>query len=690
MTTNTLHQNPNIFNTKVAFAAAALNYATRYQWATFPSKRRSKSPATLHGFKDASADPAQITAWAKQDSAANIAFEPGRHGLVVVDFDRTDGDAGDLLRRCDATAPTKNATSPTGGVHRFYRLPPGETLPSTQNTPCPGVDIRSTGGYVLLAPSIVTYTGKDAIKKGVPEGYTGAYRWANDLEPALIPTWLLQALRTPATPPAKTFTTQAPARTRKDDLATIGDAAAALGHLAPGRCDDYTSWIATGQALQELGPMGLALWDTWSRDSAKYEEGECARKWASFKRTGRGMGTLFYMAGQDSPGYRRPAGNNGDNEEHGHPTDGDDPPPDAPMPGTRSLREVADDLQAWALESEFAGKLRAADVKRLDGPRAVYVALCTLARRHNTITLRPGLRMLGELAGMSHESARANLERLAAAGVVTLVCNATLTVGLRLGGTTVNLSSHMAGETYAASVADDAFTTYPVKWAQKRRPGVELVPGMGRGAAVPWAYMLADGGQWTARMLSEAAGMTVNTARTALKRLEAAGLATVSRAKAYAPNVYTLIEDATATLDALRPTMATFGSNARRALNNALQAEAWAYRNAQSGPEWQQPRQEARRKLADTTARKWAQHLEAAGINWRARVLPPRPPKARKDRYDRRELAETWWSMGDSPDQRSALMLSAGWDDLEVKIAAQAAHKYAPRWAYEAQGMAAD
>ena len=46
--------------------------------------------------------------------------------------------------------------------------------------------------------------------------------------------------------------------------------------------------------------------------------------------------------------------------------------------------------------------------------------------------------------------------------------------------------------------------------------------------------------------------------------------------------------------------------------------------------------------------------------------------------------------MGDSPDQRSARMLTSGWDDLEVKIAAQAAHKYAPRWAYEAQGMAAD
>lgn len=680
--------------TNAPFDIAALDYATRRQWATFPTRWRTKTPATAHGFHDASADPAQIAKWARQYPGANIAFEPGRHGLAVVDFDSTDGAAGDLLRRLDAAAPTKSAKSPTGGPHRFYRLPAGETLPSTQNTPCPGVDIRSTGGYVLLAPSVVTYTGKDAIKKGVPEGYTGAYAFTNDLEPALIPTWLLQALRTPQRPAAAAaappVTTQAPARKRKDDLATIGDVAAALGHLAPGRCDEYESWIAVGQALQELGPMGLALWDTWSRNSAKYEEGACARKWATFKRTGRGMGTLFYMAGQDSPGYRRPAGNSGDTAEHGRPPDDDDPPPDAPTPGTRSLREVADDLQAWALESEFAGKLRAADVKRIDGPRAVYVALCTLARRHNTMTLRPGLRMLGELAGMSHESARANLERLAAAGVVTLVCNVTLTVGLRVGGTTVNLSSHMAGETYAASVADDAFTTYPMKWAQIRRPGVELVPGMGRGAAVPWAYMLADGGQWTARMLSEAAGMTVNTARTALKRLEAAGLATVSRAKAFAPNVYTLIEDATATLDALRPTMATFGSNARRALNNALQASAWAYRNAQGGPEWQQPRQEARQRRADGIARQWAQHLEAAGINWRARVLPPRPPKERKDRYDRRELAETWWSMGDTPDQRSARMLATGWDDLEVKIAAQAAHKYAPRWAYDGAAMAAD
>ena len=104
MTINNLHQTARLFNTTGAFAAAALNYATRYQWATFPSKRRSKSPATLHGFKDASADPAQITAWAKQDSAANIAFEPGRHGLVVVDFDRTDGDLS-LIHISEPTRP---------------------------------------------------------------------------------------------------------------------------------------------------------------------------------------------------------------------------------------------------------------------------------------------------------------------------------------------------------------------------------------------------------------------------------------------------------------------------------------------------------------------------------------------------------------------------------------------------------
>ncbi|GEM_PF-3448144 len=87
------------------------------------------------------------------------------------------------------------------------------------------------------------------------------------------------------------------------------EAAALLKRLSPERCDNYDRWVEVGLALSELGPAGLALWEDWSKGSPKYQEGECAEKWPTFKQDGDGkplrLGSLRHWAEKDDPGGGR-------------------------------------------------------------------------------------------------------------------------------------------------------------------------------------------------------------------------------------------------------------------------------------------------------------------------------------------------------------------------------------------------
>lgn len=60
--------------------------------------------------------------------------------------------------------------------------------------------------------------------------------------------------------------------------------------------DDYRTWYTVGMALQGLGNDGLALWEQWSAQSAKNKSNDCLKKWQSFKKHGRTLGTLHHLA----------------------------------------------------------------------------------------------------------------------------------------------------------------------------------------------------------------------------------------------------------------------------------------------------------------------------------------------------------------------------------------------------------
>ena len=134
---------------------AALSYAAR-GWLVFPCQPKTKIPATQHGFKDATLDPAQIKAWWTQCPEYNVAIATGEaSGLFVLDVDekpgRTLGEAiADLPKIPDA--PTVRTGG--GGLQYFFNFPQVSGLSISGGRLGVGIDTRGNGGYVVAPPSI--------------------------------------------------------------------------------------------------------------------------------------------------------------------------------------------------------------------------------------------------------------------------------------------------------------------------------------------------------------------------------------------------------------------------------------------------------------------------------------------------------------------------------------------------------
>lgn len=140
---------------------AALAYVAR-GWAVFPIQARGKRPLTEHGVKDASKDETLVRAWWSRWPDANLAIACGEpSGVDVVDVDRprpekgktADGlkTIGDLEALHGGLIETLAARTGGGGEHLFLRHREGT---KNREDGLPGVDVKSTGGYVVLPPSV--------------------------------------------------------------------------------------------------------------------------------------------------------------------------------------------------------------------------------------------------------------------------------------------------------------------------------------------------------------------------------------------------------------------------------------------------------------------------------------------------------------------------------------------------------
>jgi hypothetical protein len=179
---------------------AANQYAAQGQ-RVFPCIE--KRPATKNGCKDATCDESQVRQWWATNPRYNIGLPTGKaNNITVLDVDNKNGKRGDLSlaaleSKHGALPVTLMARTPSGGTHYFFRYVEG--LTNSVDRLGVGLDIRTEGGYVLVAPSVIN---------GV------AYQWLNDAPIAELPGWAVEALK--PTPPPVTIESKRPVNlTRK-------------------------------------------------------------------------------------------------------------------------------------------------------------------------------------------------------------------------------------------------------------------------------------------------------------------------------------------------------------------------------------------------------------------------------------------------------------------------------------------
>jgi len=135
--------------------AAALEYAQKGK-AVFPCKPGAKTPLTLHGFKDATTDEAQIRKWWTENPQAWIGMPTGKaSGIVVLDIDIKNGAKGNeslaaLEAQHGKLPQTMCQRTQSGGWHYFFKNPSDVKLKNSTSKLGNGIDVRANGGYIIL------------------------------------------------------------------------------------------------------------------------------------------------------------------------------------------------------------------------------------------------------------------------------------------------------------------------------------------------------------------------------------------------------------------------------------------------------------------------------------------------------------------------------------------------------------
>jgi hypothetical protein len=203
----------------MAFTDAAL-HLTQFGFKVFPLMPGQKIPAIAkrdggRGCLEATDDENIIAAWGQRFPRANVGLACGLpSAVVVIDLDPRNGSKESierLAKRKQTFPPTVTAKTANGGTHFYYAYEP--QLKNSKSVLAPGIDVKTTGGYVVAPPSTL-------------EGGR-QYSWIisplGDCLPRL-PRWATEALK-PKPQPVVVFNRDAAPK----DIATLVDFVARAG-----------------------------------------------------------------------------------------------------------------------------------------------------------------------------------------------------------------------------------------------------------------------------------------------------------------------------------------------------------------------------------------------------------------------------------------------------------------------------
>ena len=310
-------------------------------WWTFPLKieRNASGARVKKSWKSSqysagarwgqSCDPAVIRKDCRDFPEAGVGIATGlKSKIFVVEVDTQTGHGVDgpaalrtLEEQHGALPETLMAESPSGSIHRYYRLPEdlpeGLTIRNSTGAIAPGIDVRGEGGMVAAPP-----TKRD----------DGAYGWLNwGLPVASAPDWLI-ALCLEANATTRRTKTSQPERPERPEprpratpsyaeYGTLPPPSDAEMRALPAAIDNpagltWHEWNTVGMAFWAAtngSGFGFALFDEWSRKWPGYQDGistEATRtKWEDYATSPPSsvkVNTLLWMANRDSPGWRQP------------------------------------------------------------------------------------------------------------------------------------------------------------------------------------------------------------------------------------------------------------------------------------------------------------------------------------------------------------------------------------------------